>query len=199
MVDWITQFITATGYLGIALLMFAENIFPPIPSELIMPFAGFVAARGELNAVGVVAAGVAGSLLGAMPWYLAGRWLGSERLKRIADRHGRWLTVSREDLDLAEAWFRRYGVVSIIIGRLVPAVRTLISVPAGITHMRAIPFLLYSAVGTLAWTGLLTGAGYLLEAHYDRVADWLNPVSKIVLAVILFAYLYRVVRQSRPQ
>ena len=91
MVEWIIAVITSSGYVGITLLMFAENLFPPIPSELIMPFAGFVAARGELHPVGVVAAGVAGSLLGAIPWYLAGRWLGGERLKRLADRHGRWL------------------------------------------------------------------------------------------------------------
>jgi membrane protein YqaA with SNARE-associated domain len=100
--EWITAVITSSGYIGIALLMFAENLFPPIPSELILPFAGYVAARGELHPVGVVAAGVTGSLLGAIPWYLAGRWLGGERLKHLADRHGRWLTTSRHDLQRAE-------------------------------------------------------------------------------------------------
>ncbi|HEV8552810.1 MAG TPA: DedA family protein [Casimicrobiaceae bacterium] len=197
MVDWVTGFITSTGYLGIALLMFAENVFPPIPSELIMPFAGFVAARGELNPVGVLVAGVVGSLLGAVPWYLAGRWLGNERLKRMADRHGRWLTVSREDLERAEAWFHRYGRVSVVVGRLVPAVRTLISVPAGITRMHPIPFFAYSALGTLVWTGLLVGAGYLLESHYERVAEWIDPFSKLVLGAIVATYLYRLARQRR--
>ena len=197
MVDWITGFISSTGYLGIALLMFAENVFPPIPSELIMPFAGFVAARGELNPIGVLVAGVVGSLLGAVPWYLAGRWLGNERLKRMADRHGRWLTVSRQDLDRAEAWFHRYGLVSVVVGRLVPAVRTLISVPAGITRMHPIPFFAYSAVGTLVWTGLLVGSGYLLESNYERVAEWVDPFSKLVLAAIVAMYLYRLVRQTR--
>jgi membrane protein DedA with SNARE-associated domain len=197
MVDWITGFISSTGYLGIALLMFAENVFPPIPSELIMPFAGFVAARGELNPIGVLVAGVVGSLLGAVPWYLAGRWLGNERLKRMADRHGRWLTVSREDLERAEAWFHRYGLVSVVVGRLVPAVRTLISVPAGITRMDPIPFFACSAVGTLVWTGLLVGAGYLLESHYERVAEWIDPFSKLVLAAIVATYLYRLVRRRR--
>jgi membrane protein DedA with SNARE-associated domain len=197
MVDWITGFITSTGYLGIALLMFAENVFPPIPSELIMPFAGFVAARGELNPIGVLVAGVVGSLLGAVPWYLAGRWLGNERLKRMADRHGRWLTVSREDLERAEAWFHRYGRVSVVVGRLVPAVRTLISVPAGITRMHPIPFFAYSALGTLVWTGLLVGAGYLLESHYERVAEWIDPFSKLVLGAIVATYLYRLARQRR--
>jgi len=197
MVDWITGFISSTGYLGIALLMFAENVFPPIPSELIMPFAGFVAARGELNAIGVLVAGIVGSLLGAVPWYLAGRWLGNERLKRMADRHGRWLTVSRQDLERAEAWFHRYGLVSVVVGRLVPAVRTLISVPAGITRMHPIPFFAFSAVGTLVWTGLLVGSGYLLESQYERVAEWIDPFSKLVLGAIVATYLYRLVRQRR--
>jgi len=197
MVDWITGFISSTGYLGIALLMFAENVFPPIPSELIMPFAGFVAARGELNAIGVLVAGIVGSLLGAVPWYLAGRWLGNERLKRMADRHGRWLTVSRQDLDRAEAWFHRYGLVSVVVGRLVPAVRTLISVPAGITRMHPIPFFAFSAVGTLVWTVLLVGSGYLLESQYERVAEWIDPFSKLVLGAIVATYLYRLVRQRR--
>jgi membrane protein DedA with SNARE-associated domain len=197
MVDWITGFISSTGYLGIALLMFAENVFPPIPSELIMPFAGFVAARGELNPIGVLVAGVVGSLLGAVPWYLAGRWLGNERLKRMADRHGRWLTVSRQDLERAEAWFHRYGVVSVVVGRLIPAVRTLISVPAGITRMHPIPFFAYSALGTLVWTGLLVGAGYLLESQYERVGEWIDPFSKLVLGAIVATYLYRLARHRR--
>jgi membrane protein DedA with SNARE-associated domain len=162
-----------------------------------MPFAGFVAARGELNPLGVLVAGVVGSLLGAVPWYLAGRWVGSERLKRMADRHGRWLTVSRQDLDRAEAWFHRYGLLSVVVGRLVPAVRTLISVPAGITRMHPIPFFAYSAVGTVVWTGFLVVSGYLLESHYERVAGWIDPFSKLVLAAIVASYLYRLVRQRR--
>ena len=145
MVEWITAVIASSGYFGIALLMFAENLFPPIPSELIMPFAGFVAARGDLHPVGVVAAGVTGSLLGAIPWYLAGRWLGGERLKRLADRHGRWLTASRQDLQRAEDWFNRYGWLAVLLGRLVPAVRTLISIPAGATRMPLPTFMICSA------------------------------------------------------
>ena len=178
MVEGITAVITSTGYIGIALLMFAENLFPPIPSELIMPFAGFVAARGELHPVGVVAAGVAGSLLGAIPWYLAGRWLGGERLKHLADRHGRWLTASRQDLQRAEDWFNRYGWLAVLLGRLVPAVRTLISIPAGATRMPLPTFIVCSAIGTLLWSCFLTGAGYLLESRYDQVAGWIDPSPK---------------------
>ena len=194
MVEWIIAVITSSGYIGIALLMFAENLFPPIPSELIMPFAGFVAARGELHPVGVVAAGVAGSLLGAIPWYLAGRWVGGERLKRLADRHGRWLTASRYDLERAEDWFNRYGWLAVLLGRLVPAVRTLISVPAGMTHMPLAPFIVCSTIGTLLWTCFLTGAGYLLESHYDRVAEWVDPISKGIVGLIVVSYVYRFIR-----
>jgi membrane protein YqaA with SNARE-associated domain len=134
MFDWITGLVERTGYVGIALLMLAENVFPPIPSELIMPLAGFAAAQGELGMAGVVAAGTAGALAGALLWYGLGRWVGLERLKRWAAEHGRWLTVSPDDLDRAAAWFGRHGGAAVLVGRLVPAVRTLISVPAGHKH-----------------------------------------------------------------
>src|SRR3546814_7553399 len=107
MFDWITGLVEDGGYLGVAALMLAENLFPPIPSELIMPLAGFAAARGDLNIILVVASGAAGSLLGAVFWYAVGCWLGSERLKRWAGRHGRWLTLAPDDIDKAVAWFDR--------------------------------------------------------------------------------------------
>ena len=199
MVEWIIAVITSSGYVGIALLMFAENLFPPIPSELIMPFAGFVAARGDLHPVGVVVAGVAGSLLGAIPWYLAGRWLGGERLKRLADDYGRWLTASRYDLERAEDWFNRYGWLAVLLGRLVPAVRTLISVPAGMTHMPLAPFIVCTTIGTLLWTCFLTGAGYLLESHYDRVAEWIDPIAKGIVGFIVVGYVYRFIRWPKAR
>ena len=199
MVEWITGVITSSGYLGIGLLMFAENLFPPIPSELVMPFAGFVAARGELHPVGVVAAGITGSLLGAAPWYLAGRGLGGERLKRFADRHGRWLTLSRQDIQRAENWFNRYGAPAVLLGRLVPAVRTLISVPAGVTRMPLASFIACSAIGTLLWPCVLTGAGYLLESRYDRVAEWIDPIAKGVIGIIVVSYVYRFIRWPKAR
>jgi membrane protein DedA with SNARE-associated domain len=197
MFDWITGLVDRTGYLGIALLMLAENVFPPIPSELIMPMAGFTAARGELSAVGVVAAGVVGSLLGALLWYHVGRWVGLERLKRWAGRHGRWLTISPEEVDEAAAWFGRHCGKAVLIGRLIPAVRTLISVPAGVAGMALPKFLAYSALGTALWTALLTAAGYLLEDQYRRVGEYLDPVSNVILGLIVLGYLYRVVTFRR--
>ncbi|WKB51364.1 DedA family protein [Eleftheria terrae] len=197
MLEWIIQVITEHGYLAVLLLMCAENLFPPLPSELIMPFAGFAAARGDLGLAGVVASGTLGSLLGALPWYLAGRRLGSERLRRLAERHGRWLAVSAEDLDRAEAWFQRHGAAVLVLGRMVPGVRTLVAVPAGLAALPCRAFLAWSLLGSLLWTSLLTAAGYLLESQFEAVAGWLDPVAKAVLAVLLLTYLVRVLRLRR--
>jgi membrane protein DedA with SNARE-associated domain len=191
MFDWMTEFVETTGYVGIALLMLAENVFPPIPSELIMPLAGFSAAQGQLSIIGVALAGIVGSLAGALLWYGVGRWLGCERLKRFAARHGKWLTLSPGEIDQAQSWFNRHGSKAVLIGRVVPGVRTLISVPAGIAEMPLSPFLLYSGLGTALWSTLLAGAGYLLEAKYEAVATYLNPVANIVFGILVMWYLYR--------
>jgi membrane protein DedA with SNARE-associated domain len=193
MFDWIIGFVVRSGYVGVFLLMLAENIVPPIPSELIMPLAGFTAARGQLSLVFVIIAGIAGSVVGAIFWYHVGRRLGSERLKHFAARHGRWLTLSPDDVDRADDWFRRHGAKAVFFGRVIPTVRTLISVPAGIAGMSLSGFLAWSTLGTSLWTALLAGAGYLLQSQYDHVADYLNPVSTVVVVLIIGWYLYRVV------
>jgi membrane protein DedA with SNARE-associated domain/uncharacterized membrane protein YkvA (DUF1232 family) len=195
--DWITQVVSDTGYLGIVALMLAENVFPPIPSELIMPLAGFVAAQGQLNPVLVVAAGALGSLLGALPWYYAGRWLGRERICALAARHGRWLTLDDQDVAKAIAWFERHGGVAVMVGRLVPAVRTLISVPAGLARMPLLPFLAWSAIGTVVWTAALTAAGYVLKSQYQLVGQYVDSASKIIIGLIALTYLYRVLAGGR--
>lgn len=197
MFDWITGLVEQTGYVGIALLMLAENVFPPVPSELIMPLAGFTAARGDLSMAGVIVAGTIGSLAGALLWYYIGRWVGCQRLKRWAAKHGRWLTVEPEEVDQAAAWFRQHASMAVLVGRMVPAIRTLISVPAGVAEMELPKFLAFSALGTAAWTALLAMAGYLLEDQYQQVQGWLNPVSNVIFAGILLWYLYRVVTFRR--
>lgn len=193
MFDWMTGLVERSGYIGVLLLMLAENVFPPIPSELIMPLAGFTAAQGKLNLFFVVLAGTAGSLLGALVWYYVGRWLDTDRLKRLAARHGRWLTLSPDEIDRAHTWFGRHGAKAVFLGRLIPAVRSLISAPAGITRMPLAPFLAWTAFGTALWTVLLTGAGYLLQSQYGLVADYLNPLSNVVLGLLVVSYVYRVV------
>jgi len=197
MFDSITAFVESTGYPGIALLMFIENIFPPIPSELIMPIAGFAAARGEMNLLLAVLAGSLGSLAGTSLWYLAGRWLGADRLKRWARRYGRWMTVQPRDVDKACRWFNRHSGKAVFIGRLVPAVRTLISVPAGIASMSVRRFLLYSGLGTLVWTSFLAGVGYWLGDQYRLIGAWTNPVSNAVIVLLVGWYLYPVITFKR--
>lgn len=192
MFDWITGIIAAGGYLGIAFLMLAENVFPPIPSELVMPLAGFVAGSGELNLIGVVVAGSAGSLAGAAFWYWVGRRLGIARLQRLAARHGRWLTVTPEEIGRASDWFDRHGAAAVLLGRMVPAVRTFVSVPAGIARMPAWRFCAYSAVGTAAWSSLLAVAGALLGRNYELVSAWLDPVSTVIVVALVGIYLWRV-------
>jgi membrane protein DedA with SNARE-associated domain len=193
MFEFIVQFMSQSGYIGVFALMALENIFPPIPSEMIMPLAGFSAARGDMNVVGVLIAGTAGSILGTLPWYYAGKLLGKERLKRLANRHGRWLTVSADDIEKALTTFHRHGRKAVFFGRLVPAIRTLISVPAGIADMHILQFLTYSIAGSVIWTGLLTAAGFMLEAQYTLVAEYVDPVSKAIVGLIVAAYLYRLV------
>ena len=197
MFDWITQIVSEYGYPGIVLLMLGENIFPPLPSELIMPLAGFVAAQGELNPVLVVLAGTLGSVLGALPWYYAGRRLGEERICALAARHGRWLTLDDKDVGKAIRWFERHGRMAVLLGRLIPTVRTLISVPAGMARMPLAPFLLYSSLGSLLWTAALAAAGYLLEANYRLVGDYLDRASKIILGLIVLTYLWRLITRGR--
>ena len=185
MVEWITSTMTSMGYVGIALLMFAENLFPPIPSELIMPLAGFTVAQGKMNLVLAVVAGLVGTMLGALPWYYAGKLLGEERLKSLADKYGKWITLSSRDIDKADNWFDRHGAKAVLFCRLVPGVRTLISLPAGLSEMSLVPFLIYSTIGSALWIFALTYAGYLLGDNYDRVDEYLGPVSKIVLVILL--------------
>lgn len=193
MFDWITGFVEHTGYVGIALLMFIENVFPPIPSELIMPLAGYSAARGDLHLAFVILAGAIGSVAGATVWYYAGRWLGQNRLKRIAGQYGRWLTLKPREIDKSTEWFDRHSGKSVFFGRLVPAVRTLISVPAGIAEMSLGRFLAYSGAGSVVWSGFLSCAGFLLEGQYERASAWLNPASNIIIGLLVVFYLYRVV------
>lgn len=199
MQEWITNTMTSLGYLGIGLLMFAENLFPPIPSELIMPLAGFTVSQGKMNFTLAVIAGVMGTILGAFPWYYAGKLLGEERLKDLANKYGKWITVSSQDIDKATRWFNRYGNKAVFFGRLVPGVRTLISLPAGLSEMHLVPFLVYSTLGTTAWVMLLTFLGFVLGDNYELVDQYLAPVSKIVLVFLLVAFIAWVVIKKRKE
>jgi membrane protein DedA with SNARE-associated domain len=197
MSDWVTSFVESMGVWGVLVLMFLENVLPPIPSELIMPLAGFQATQGRMTFWGVVLAGTAGSVLGAIPLYYLGRVVGEDRLCRWVGRHGHWLALSTDDLNKAFGWFDRHCGSAVFLGRLVPGVRSLISVPAGLHHMALPKFLAYTAAGTAIWAGLLAYAGKLLGKNYHRVEHWLGPVTYVVIGGIVLAYVIRVVRLRR--
>lgn len=194
MFEWITKTIATLGYPGVALLTLLENVFPPIPSELVIPLAGFIAARGELSLLGVIATGSAGSLAGAWLWYEIGRRLGEHRVRAWVERSGRWLTLSPGDVDRAQDWFRRHGNAAVFVGRLVPGVRTFVSLPAGFARMRLGSFLLYSAAGTVLWTTGLAYAGVLLRANYAVVGDYLSTATNVLLAGFAILLVRRYLR-----
>ena len=184
--------IASTGYFGIVFLMFVENVFPPIPSEFIMPLAGFMVTDEKFSLVGVIVAGTLGSVLGALPLYYLGAKLGEERLKRFATRHGRWLTFSPEDVDKSKEWFERHGAKAVLFCRLVPGVRSFISIPAGFNRMNLASFLFFTTVGAGVWTSLLAYAGYVLGTNFRRIGEYLDIATYIIFGTIIVFYLWRV-------
>ncbi len=197
MLEFIANSINSLGYVGIALLMALENLIPPIPSEVIMPLAGFAVTQGKLNLIEVIIAGTIGSVAGAIPWYFLGRYWGLKRTKAIADKYGKWLTVSGADVEQAKKWFDRRGYIATAIGRLVPGIRTYISIPAGINKMSLLPFLAYSTAGLVVWVSLLTYAGYILGENYELVGTYLKPISILVAIAVISSVIYWVIKRKK--
>ena len=192
MADWVIRLIEQSGYLGIGFLMFLETIFPPIPSEVIMPIAGVAAGQGKLHYGLVVASGTTGAMLGNIIWYLAARALGIARLEPIVRRWGRWLTITWPELQRAERWFKVNGTFFVFLGRLLPTVRSLVSVPAGLLKMRFRTFVFASTLGTAGWTALLAGAGYKLGENYREIDSVIGPAANAILVLLAVGYIYRV-------
>jgi membrane protein DedA with SNARE-associated domain len=193
MFDFLREFVESGGYIAVFLLMLAENLFPPIPSEAIMPIAGFNAADGKLSLIGVLLSGVLGAMAGAYFWYVIGRVFGYARLRALVERFGFIFTVTPEELDKAKALFDRHARKAVFFGRLLPAIRSVISIPAGVAAMPHVAFLFWSLIGTVIWTCFLTFAGYILHAQYELVVGWVNPVSNIVAGLVVLLYLYRLI------
>ena len=189
--DWVVRLIEQSGYLGVGFLMFLETVFPPIPSEVIMPVAGIAAAQGRLDYWLVVASGTSGAMLGNIVWYLAARALGVQRLKPLIMRYGRWLTITWPEVQRAERWFALHGTFFVFLGRMLPTVRSLVSVPAGLLKMRFKSFFIASTLGTLGWTALLAGAGYKLRENFSEIDQWLGPISNAILLVLFAGYVWR--------
>lgn len=193
MSDWIVDLINRSGYLGVGFLMFVETMFPPIPSEVIMPIAGVRAAQGHMSLAGVIASGTAGAMLGNYFWYLAARVIGIERFRPLIDRWGRWLTIDWHEVQRAEKLFGQYGSAFVFFGRMLPTLRSLISIPAGLLHMRLSSFVIWSTIGTAGWTSLLAVSGWMLGRNVDQVDDFVGPVSTTVIVLIVASYLWRVI------
>ena len=192
MSDWIIRLIEQSGYLGVGFLMFLETVFPPIPSEVIMSVAGVAAGQGKLGFWPVVASGTAGAMLGNILWYLAARALGIQRLEPIIHRWGRWITMSWSEVQRAQRWFDDHGTGFVLLGRLLPTVRSLVSIPAGLLKMRFRRFVIASTIGTTAWTALLAGAGYKLGENDTDVGKVLGPAANAILVFLIVGYVYRV-------
>ena len=184
---WIEELILAIGYPGIVLVMAIENVFPPIPSEAVLPFAGALAADGELSFWGAVAAGTAGSVLGAVVLYAVGYVAHEAGVRRLVAAYGRYVFISEHDLDRAAGWFERYGEAVIFFGRLIPIIRSIVSVPAGYTRMNPVRFLLYTTLGTALWSLLLTYAGWVLGENWETIREYTGPYENGALAVIVLA------------
>ena len=190
------------GYGAILLAMFLENLIPPIPSELIMPLGGFYVSQGQLDFFPVVLAGLIGTVIGALPWYGIGRLVNEERLEQWLDKRGRWLGINSHELARSRTWFNRYGVSLVFWGRLVPGIRTLISVPAGVELMPITPFLIWTTAGSLIWTLFLTITGFYLGDNYANIEKWMSPFSSIfktiiilIISLLLITLIYKTIRK----
>lgn len=177
------------GYLVIGVVMLLENVIPPIPSEVVMPLAGFLVHQGKLDLIPAVIAGLVGTVLGAWFWYGVGRLINEEQLERWLQRHGRWLGISADDLARSRRWFNHHGAALVFWGRVVPGVRTLISVPAGIELMPQRSFLAWTTAGSLLWVLILTVTGSALGEGYKRVAGWIEPFADLIKVVLALAAL----------
>jgi membrane protein DedA with SNARE-associated domain len=191
--DWIIHLIEDAGYLGVGFLMFLETVFPPIPSEVIMSVSGLAAARGKMDITAVIAAGTAGAMLGNYFWYLAARVIGIERFKPLIVRWGRFLTLDWKEIEKAEKLFGTQGWAIVFFGRMLPTLRSLVSIPAGLLHMRLSTFVIWSTIGTAGWTALLGLAGYTMGKNFEDVDKFVGPIATAVMVVIILGYVWRLI------
>ena len=192
MTELIINLIAWGGYLGIFLLMAAENVFPPIPSEVIMGLGGIAVAREQMAFVPLILWGTAGTVAGNYFWYEIGRRCGYRRLKPFVDRHGRWLTMDWHEVEKLKSYFDRWGGPTVLIFRFMPVGRTVISIPAGLMHMPFWRFVGYTAVGSIIWNVILVGVGFWLGATVEDIEHWVAPVIITIVVAIVAIYLWRV-------
>lgn len=196
---WITDLIHSGGALSVGLLMFAENIVVFLPSELIMPLAGYYAALGKLSFWRAVISGTIGAHLGSLIWYWLGRTVSKKRFEEFVRDHGIWLGLETRSVRRASRWFERHGPIAVITGRLIPAIRTFISIPAGFDRMPLPIFIPLSLTGTFIFNALLAEGGKLLGAHFKEIHRWIQPITMAVIAGMFVWWLYRVIRLKRAR
>ena len=192
-IDWLVNLITVIGYPGVMLSMFIESFFAPIPSEIILPFSGFVASSGALNIYLVVILASFSAYLGTLPFYLIGRW-GKGKVDMFLRKYGKFLFIKEEDLDKGYDIFNKHGKKMVFFGRLIPIIRTVISFPAGVADMNFALFSLYTFGGTLIWSSILAGAGYLLGDHWDTISIYVSKYEKIILVLLVIIVVLFVAR-----
>lgn len=184
MENWITEFMGQYGYLSVFLLIMIENIFPPIPSEIILTFGGFMTTYLEMTIFGVIVVATLGSVAGAIILYGVGKLFHIERLEKVIGRFGHILRVKVEDIHKADSWFNRYGYLTVFFCRMVPLIRSLISIPAGMSDMKFGFFLLYTTAGTLIWNTILVCTGALLGENWENILGFMDLYSNITYAIL---------------
>lgn len=193
MTHWIVDAVSGMGPIGVALLMFVENLFPPIPSEMVVPLAGYLTVKGKMSIFGVIVAAVLGSVAGQLLLYALARRMGEAKFRDWVGRHGRWVTLTPGEVDRTAKWLHDKGSWTVAVGRVIPGVRSLISIPAGLSGMPLAPFLAYTIAGTTVWTVALAYAGRFLGSRFESIDRYLGPVAWIVVGLAVALYLYRVV------
>ncbi len=194
-----TDVMDALGEVGVGVLVLAENVFPPIPSEVVLPLAGYLASRGRMDLLLVVVAATVGSVLGAVLLYEVGARTGRARIRRLVDRMP---LLELEDMDKAESWFARHGQSSVLLGRCIPVVRSLISLPAGLERMPRWRFLVLTAIGSGVWNAVFVVSGYALGEQFsdiERYSGWLNTAVYLAIGVLLLLGLRRALRRRRSE
>jgi len=197
MTEWVTGIVNELGYMGIFLLLVLARVLPPVPAETVIPLAGMGAATGSFNLLGVAIAGGLGSAVGELFWYLPSRLMGRERFIGFLRRHGRWITVKPEQVEEASDWFARRGGIAVLLCQPLPALRTLISIPAGACGLPLPQFFFFAALGSCVQVGTLAATGYLVRSGFPALADWIVPGALGVVVVVLTVYVVRVVRYGR--
>ncbi len=190
---YITAFIDRTGYASVFILMVMESMVLPVPSEAVMPFAGFLIAEGRFSFAGVIAYSTLGSIAGSLISY----WLGLHGGKPVIDRWGSYLLLNHRDLELTEGFFKRRGNLAIFISRFIPVIRHLISIPAGIGRMNIVTFSIYTVVGAGLWNTFLTLAGYYLRQHWEVIMQYSRIVDSVVLVVLAVACVWFIRKHLR--